>query len=573
MPLKYLRRVNKFPAHTGQFFDSYAADALVSVSPDSDLPWFSQITSEWHRPPGDIRLLDEGLLKYNVTTPKRCSDGDYLAILKKTLDELRPSKRIVPLTLGAAAKHPDFPKTTSPGFPWIHQGFHTKGDVLASKDGSGHIHRAWDMIGKGNSWSLPDSMAFHRVVASERSKTKVRPVWGYPVDVVLEEARFFLPLLAYLKEETNVRDSFYGLGMETARSGHEHLARSFHQPGIKLSLSGDLSNFDARVPAWTIRDVFSLVSDWFDFSKVLDSEGKFWNVNVAQTCRRWKAMISYFVNTKVRSPSGLRVQKSSGVPSGSMWTNFIDTCVNAVQFRTALYRVAGSLPAKDYYYGDDSQVFLRNETLSLEALADELLRTFNAILSVEKTILTDNPENIHWLGYYYRPGGPRRPMSFIIASTLFPERDVDSPIESIARLLGQLYSCMDPHAAVRFFDAVSYLMVKHGLDKASVETYVSNKPSKAFKYLATLGLEVSDITLPECFADPFGDRYIPAVMARPCPRRFIPYRNTLLPEFAFTPEAYQNRSLRQKLFKDFQLYTQTFSFYDEFHLDKAYFSD
>jgi hypothetical protein len=573
MTIKYLRRVNKYPSSTGTHFDSYAAEALISVSPESDTSWFSKIAREWHRPSGDNRLLDEGLLKYNVTTPKRCYDGDYLAIVKKTLDELRPSKRIVPLTLGAAAKHPDFPKTTSPGFPWVHQGYHTKGDVLASKQATGHIHRAWDMIGKGNSWSLPDSMAFHRVVASEVDKTKVRPVWGYPVDVVLEEARFFLPLLAYLKEEVNVRDSFYGLGMETARSGHEHLARCFHQAGVNLSLSGDLSNFDARVPAWTIRDVFSLVSDWFDFSKVLDSEGKFWNVNTAQTCRRWKSMVSYFINTKVRSPSGLRIQKASGVPSGSMWTNFIDTAVNAVQMRTALYRTVGSLPVKDYYYGDDSQVFLAQLQINLEALADELSRTFGAILSVEKTILTDNVENIHWLGYYYRSGGPRRPMSFIIASTLFPERAVDSPIESCSRLLGQLYSCMDPHAAVRFYDAVKYIMDAHGLNRRQLDDYVSSKPTKAFKYLATLGLEVSDIVLPDCYVDPFGDRCIPSVLPSPCPRRYTPYRNIQLPEYAFIPEAYQNRNLRQNVFKQFSLYKETFSFYDEFHLDQVYFSE
>jgi len=573
MPLTYLRRVNKFPSQTETFSDPYAEEAIYSVSPDSDHGWFSQISKEWHRPSGESRLLDEGLLKYDITTPKRCYDGDYLAILKQTLDELRPSKRIVPLTLGAAALHPDFPKTTSPGFPWVHQGFHTKKDVLESKSATGLIHRAWDMIGKGHPWSLPDSIAFHRVVASPRDKTKVRPVWGYPIDVVLEEARFFLPLLEYLKKDVNIRDSFYGLGMETARSGHEHLARSFHQPGIQLSLSGDLTNFDARVPAWTIRDVFAHTSDWFDFSKVIDSEGKYWNVNTDQSCRRWKAMVSYFINTKVRSPSGLRIKKSSGVPSGSMWTNFIDTCVNAVQFRTALYRVTGSLPAKDYYYGDDSQVFLAVLAISLEALAHELLITFNAILSVDKTILTDNVENIHWLGYYYRPGGPRRSMDFIIASTLFPEREVDSPVESCARLLGQLYSCMDPHAAVRFYDCIRYIMVKYELTKSFVNDYVSSKPSKAFKYLTTLGLDVSDISLPDCFVDPFGDRYIPSVMPRPCPRHFTPFRNVHLPAYAFIPEAYQNRFLRHKLFKDFTLFTQTFSFYDEFDEDQAYFTD
>jgi len=573
MPLRYLRRVNRFPLDARTHIDPFAAEAIAAVSPETDLPWFHSIAKEWHRPSGDCSLLDEGLLKYDVTTPKRCYDGDYLAILKKTLDELKPSTPIVPLTLGAAALHPDFPKTTSPGFPWVHQGFASKGDVLSDRTATGHIHRTWDLLGKGIPWSLPDSMAFQRVIVSERHRTKVRPVWGYPVDVVLEEARFFLPLLEYLKKDVNIKDSFYGLGMETARSGHEHLARCFQAPGINLSLSGDLSNFDARVPAWTIRDVFSLVSDWFDFTKVNDSEGKTWNVNVEQTCRRWKSMISYFINTKVRSPSGLRIQKSSGVPSGSMWTNFIDTCVNAVQFRTALYRTNGCLPAKDYYYGDDSQVFLTSLSCNLVALADELLTTFGAILSVDKTILTDNPDNIHWLGYYYRPGGPRRSMEFIVASTFYPEREVPTAIESCARLLGQLYSCMDTHASVRFYDAISWLMKKYGLTKHAVNEYVSSKPSKAFKYLTTLGLEMSDITLPDCFLDPFGDRYIPAVLARPSPRHYLQYRNIHLPLYAFTPEAYQSKHLRSPIFHDYDKYIDTLPPQDVDDEDRAYFTD
>jgi hypothetical protein len=78
-----------------------------------------------------------------------------------------------------------------------------------------------------------------------------------------------------------------------------------------------------------------------------------------------------------------------------MWTSFIDTCVNAVRTRTSIYRTTGSLSAKDYYYGDDSQVFLSVDQISLVALAEELSKTFGAILSVGKTILTDNIENIH----------------------------------------------------------------------------------------------------------------------------------------------------------------------------------
>ncbi|QHB49873.1 RNA-dependent RNA polymerase [Metarhizium brunneum partitivirus 1] len=572
MGLKYLRRVSRFPSRASQHMDEYATRALNNVASADVREFIAQTAKAWHRPSGDVSLVEDSLLKYDTRPSKRCTTGDYLAILKKTLDELRPDEPIIPLTLGAAAKHPDFPRTTSPGFPWIHQGFSSKSDVLQDKGGSGLIHRAWDSIGRGIPWSLPDSLAYHRVVASPVDKTKVRPVWGYPVDVVLEEARFFLPMITFLKGKCNKDDTFYGLGLETALSGHSHLLRCFSENHIKLSMSADLSNFDAQVPSWIIRDVFSHMSSWFDFTKVQDSEGKIWNVKDEQTCRRWRAMVSYFVNTKIRTPSGLRVQKSSGVPSGSMFTNVIDTLVNAVQMRTAIRRVTGYLPAKDYYYGDDSEVFFDCQGIDLDALASELLDTFGAILSVEKTILTDNPDNIHWLGYYCREGSPRRPLDFIIASTLYPEREVVSPLDSCARMVGQMYSVMDPKSSVLFYDAVRHLLLEYHIDDATLETYLRTLPSKAFKYLATLGLDMSEISLPICHPDPFGSRYIPAVLPRPSPRNYTKIRDRVLPDYAFVAEAYANRSLRSRSFTDFDKYIETFSFYNEFELDEAYFS-
>lgn len=571
MGIKYLRRVSRFPARIGSYTDPYATLALRATADKATQEYLSQLAQAWHRPSGDHALLEEGLLKYDIHLPKRCVDGDYLAILKKTCDELRPKTRIIPLTLGAAEKHPALPKTTSPGFPWTTQGYVSKADVLSDPSAVGKIHKAWDSIGRGIPWSLPDSLAFHRVVASPIEKEKVRPVWGYPVDVIVEEARWFIPLFEHIKKHCNLTDAFYGLGLETALSGHEHLARCMTEPTAPISLSADLSNFDARVTNWLIRDLFSHVSDWFDFSKVIDSEGKVWNVNSDQTCRRWRAMVSYFINTKVRAPSGLRIQKSHGVPSGSMFTNFIDTLANAVQMRTCIRRVTGCLPSKDYYYGDDSQIFLR-ESFDLDALALELLLVFGAVLSTEKTILTDNPENIHWLGYYYRPTGPKRSLDFIFASTLFPEREVISPLESCARLVGQMWSVLDAKASVIFYDAVVYLLDRFKLSRHVLESYIQSLPSKAFKFLLIMGLDVSEVHLPHCFTDPLGGRWIPSIAPRPSPRSYTQIRDGNLPEYAFIAEAYSNRALRQNCFHDFDKYIDTFSFYDERDLDEAYFS-
>jgi hypothetical protein len=570
--LRFLKRVNRFPSRSQQFHDPYAFDALRSVSGPSGHRLLDEVSQDWHRPSGDVQLLEDGIMMYDILSRPRCVSGDYLAILKKTLDELRPSTRITPLTLGAAGKHPLFPRTTAPGFPWSHQGFATKGDVLNDAFGNGKIHQGWDLIGRGIPWSLPDSQAFQRVVASERSKTKVRPVWGFPTDVILEEARYFLPLMEVLKDHCNATDSFYGIGMETALSGHRHIAQQVIPGVVNYVVSGDYSNFDARVPNWLIRDVFSMLSDWFDFSKVKDSEGKIWNVKPEQTARRWKAMVSYFVNTKVRTPSGLRVQKSHGVPSGSMFTNLLDTLCNAVQTRTAFRRVYGALPEKDYYYGDDSVLLLR-DLPDLDAIAIELDATFGAILSVDKTILSSNVLNLHWLGYYHRDTGPSRDLKFIVASTIYPEREVDSPIESAARMLGQLYSCMDPIGSVVFYDAIMHILDKHKLTPEFLDAYVAQKPSKQMKFLTTVGLDMSDIRLPTVENSPFGGRYIFATLPKPCSRRLLT-RSRVLPDYAFAAEAYSNPVLRTVgYFTDFSLYKQTFyGLHEPFDDCERYFS-
>ncbi|AZT88600.1 RNA-dependent RNA polymerase [Penicillium aurantiogriseum partitivirus 1-cp] len=570
--LRFLRKVSRFPARNETHFDPYVHAALDAVSGPNVKEYVSTIQSEWHRPSGDNAILEDNLMDYGDILPGRSFDGAYLAILKKTLDELKPAEPIIPLTLGAAEKHPRMPSSTSPGFPWTTKGYRTKRDVFEDKSATGMIHRAWDSIGRGIAWRLPDCLGFHRTVASVKEKSKIRPVWGFPTDVIVEEARYFFPLWEELKLINNERDTFYGTGMETMLSGHQHLARNFDTPSVKYVLNSDLSRFDAHVPSWVIRDVFSHISSWFDFSRVRDSEGKIWNCNTQQTCRRWKAMVSYFINTKVRMPSGLRFQKSQGVPSGSMFTNLIDTCVNAVQFRTALYHAYGELPIKDYYYGDDSCIFLR-EIPDLEAIAKVLLRQFGAELNVDKTILSDNPDNIHWLGYYYRSTGPRRSLDFIIASSLYPDREIESPLDSAARLLGQLYSCMDPKVAVTFYDCITWLQCTFNITTSDLNSYVASLPSKAMKYLNTLGLETSEISLPRCAADPFGGRYIPDLLPHPCARNFFRFRDRHLPRFAFCAEAYQNRSLRQRIFKDLDKYSSTFNQHFDYDLDAQYFTD
>nr|AVP26802.1 RNA-dependent RNA polymerase [Rhizoctonia solani dsRNA virus 5] len=498
--LRYVARCQTRNIKAQRFYDPYSEEGLVNAVPEIQT-LLDEVKQKWHRPEPDADSLLRNILRYGDELPARCTDGDYFMILKEALEELRPDEQIIPFTNGYALKHPDFPRSTSPGYPWSFT-FKTKGQVIDDPVAPNYIHRAWDSIGRGIPWQLNPAEAFHRTVASENTKSKVRLTWGYPIDVVAEEARWFLPLFATLKKDARRKDFFYGLGLETALGGQRHIREHFDRapPGSKV-INGDLSEFDQHVTDWIIRDVFALLKTWFDFTKVVDSEGKVWNVNPAQSERRWNAMVSYFIKTKIRLPQGAVIQKFQGVPSGSMWTNLMDTIVNCVQMRTICRRMG--LPIyKDYYYGDDSCIIVaptpgEGNPIDLEEFSTQLKQTFGGILSPHKTDLFDSADGIHWLGYWSRPGNKvARDIYFLIASNMFPEREVVDAIDASTRLLGQADSTMSPEDCIPFLRAITFLSIKYKFTTTDVHNRIMELGPKRFKYLSTLGLDFHDFRVP-----------------------------------------------------------------------------
>lgn len=549
--LRLLRKVSRFSSDPRQHVDSISRNALFRTANQEQRLTLLEAQALWYRPAVDKGLLKESLMRYGDDSPTRCFAGDYLSVLFSTMRSFAPREKIIPLSTGAACAHPDFPRSTSPGFPYRFESFRSKGDVI-DRLGPGHFYSIWDQIGRGVPYQLPDSMAFTRSVVSEKSKTKQRPVWGYPLDVIVEEARYFFPLFQHLKQHCVSQDACYGLGMETALGGLSHLKRvSASIPGAKV-LCADISSFDAHVPGWLIRDLFSVMSDWFDFTKIKSVDGSIWDVDPFSTAKRWRAMVSYFVTTKIRLPDGLRFQKFGGVPSGSMFTNVVDTFANAVQMRVCTRRLCG-IPPKDYYYGDDSVIFLHErQVLDLSDLERELLSTFGAVLSTTKTVFTSNFENVHWLGYYWRPDGPSRSPLFILASTMFPEREVVGPVDACSRLLGQLYSTMHPRRCLWFLDAVRDIQARYSVTDENIIQYIRSMPSKALKFLTTLGYTLDDIVVPVVVSDLDGSRLVPSVMPRPCARPFVSLNHEVSYPFVFVPECMANSHLRQTLsFKSF----------------------
>lgn len=157
---------------------------------------------------------------------------------------------------------------------------------------------------------------------------------------------------------------------------------------------------------------------------------------------RYKRLISYFIHTPIRLNDGRRYKKRGGVPSGSGFTNLIDSIVNAIVTRYSLYHTTGSLPFADLYMGDDS-FFASESPISIESLAEFISDVFGMVINVNKSWVTNRLDMIHFLGYYNKDGVAIKPQDTILASFIYPERKPDSIEVTCARALGQLWSCME----------------------------------------------------------------------------------------------------------------------------------
>lgn len=66
--------------------------------------------------------------------------------------------------------------------------------------------------------------------------------------------------------------------------------------------------------------------------------------------------MKYFIDTPVKLSSGERLKKFGSVPSGSCFTNVIDSVVNALVTSYLVFNMTGDLPLDDLCLGDDSIV-------------------------------------------------------------------------------------------------------------------------------------------------------------------------------------------------------------------------
>lgn len=484
-----------------------------------------KVTQNLHRSHISKESLLNDLMEYDRKyAPRIRDDPVYEMVLESVRRDLTPKNDLIPLTLGAVEKHSELPRNRSPGLPWKTLGYKTKRDCLEDPAVVASWHNKWDNIGRARGpRSLPDTALFLRAQIARQGVEKVRAVWGYPIDVIIEEGRVFYPYIQWLREQ----DSPIAYHIEIATGGMQYINSMLKTFPDSRYFVSDWSKFDKTVPAWLIMDAFSIIFNSFDLSKVRDSEGLVWPVNPSQSENRLKRIRQYFINTPIRICDGRRFKKTGGVPSGSMFTNVIDSIVNLIVLRYISYQTTGAFPQAEVVLGDDAVVVI--PSVDAEAMAEVALLKFGMVLNTKKSYVTTNPCNVHFIGYFNRDGKPFKPQDFAIASFIFPERTVDEDDHAlrIARAVGQMWSTMDGGQAVNWHNMIVDMMKVFNLTVADVEARIHENAAQ-FKYLKVLGIDPMKMTVPEIHNDFIWRVEAAAVAKRPFIEKKHDYQDLML---------------------------------------------
>ena len=241
---------------------------------------------------------------------------------------------------------PNLRQNTSPGIYYRKLGFRTKAEVVDKKANAlrYQVHRL-----KSTKYSLrPLSYVcvVDSTVSTVSGTTKNRVAWVYPIVMVAAESMFFEGFRRKIRQMDD--------WVPTPQNMHTTMCG-------RGSKSYDFTSFDSSVPAWLIRTAFDMIRAILDFDKYAPDETGYSGTPYASSSLEalFDKVVDYFVNTPFTTPKGDILSKRHGVPSGSMFTNLVDTIVS----RMVLHYLHGD-ECSIKTYGDDCHVKCRCHSVS-----------------------------------------------------------------------------------------------------------------------------------------------------------------------------------------------------------------
>lgn len=382
-------------------------------------PW------EWERSIPKVHQLWEALAKYGSRPAmRRLNEEAYAKALAKvratfgrgTGDSVLHEHQLVQGAIPFQAKK-------SSGFPMMRD---------KASDESRGLAAARNLLGNDR---MPSPCVASVRVQQKQGGSKTRLVFAYPMEMTLLEGMFAPQLIEWVKDRV---DSV------TYAEGPQEVA--WKSNSVRLSrwvVETDFSSFDASISSRLIEDCFAVLATHFNLK--------------GQSAKAWERVVAYFVNTPIIMPDAGVYMTEGGVPSGSWFTNLIDSMVNLLFIEYAAIRLEAK-HTSCAVLGDDALIGFE-EKPSLGQLS-EIAQELALDVSAEKSRIVDNTlgaspgrlfERPYYLGHFWLRGVWYRPVHVTLARLLYHERFVgeDPDMLRASRLLAH---GMDNPLAVTVMD-------------------------------------------------------------------------------------------------------------------------
>jgi hypothetical protein len=236
-------------------------------------------------------------------------------------------------------------------------------------------------------------------------KLKVRNVWGSPFHHILLEGLAAQPMI----EQFVNKNSFIHIGGDPLATVAERISQLNDK--YTWLYTYDWSKFDATCSRFEIRLAFDVIKKGMNFPDK-ESENTF------------DLMKELFIYKKVVGPDGNIYSCNKGVPSGSFWTNLVDSIINYFRIQYLWLIITGNRIEDLDTHGDDgvggSETYVSTERLTEEA------SKYGWILNPDKSIVTRDMSIIEFLGRSSHGGWSRRAIDKCLRLLVYTEYPVES---------------------------------------------------------------------------------------------------------------------------------------------------
>lgn len=279
-----------------------------------------------------------------------------------------------------------------------------------------------DQIAKIKLFRYHPDLAWTRTQLGTVEDPKIRNVWGKSFDNIILEGITAAPLIdAYRMSNTpmpvgiNYYKRLPGIINNSLYDGITH----------KNGVGIDLKSFDSSVMPWLIEECFDILEENIIFADEMARHS-------------FEYTKHHFIHTPVVMPDGRLWLKHVGVPSGSYYTQLVDSIANYIATTYAQLKLYGQ-SFTTHVLGDDSVFGIPIEFGDVNI--NDFIPHYNRLgftVHPDKSVTTTRPDELTFLGHCCRGAKVDRETAGMMRLALFPEHPVLGPAHSINRIKGLL---------------------------------------------------------------------------------------------------------------------------------------